>query len=57
MPQALVVPAVTMLRYINVLSGQAIFGFVVHVSTLSMAFLFIARLLLLVAALCHKVKM
>ncbi|WP_246538665.1 MFS transporter [Nissabacter archeti] len=57
MPQAVAVPAVTTLGYMGVLSGPAIVGFVAHVSTLSTAFLFIALLLLAVAALCHKVNM
>lgn len=57
MPQAVAVPAVTTLGYMGVLSGPAAIGFVAHASSLPMAFLMVALLMLAVAALCRAVKM
>ena len=49
MPEHIAVPAITTLGYAGILAGPAAIGFVAHASSLSVAFLMIAALLLVVA--------
>ena len=57
MPQAIAVPAVTTLGYVGILAGPATIGFIANASSLPIAFLFVAALLLAVAAASKTVKM
>jgi MFS family permease len=50
MPQAVAVPAITTLGYAGILAGPAGIGFIAQHSNLSIAFLFVAALMLAVAA-------
>jgi hypothetical protein len=49
MPQAVAVPAITTLGYAGILMGPAGIGFIAQQSSLSVAFLFVATLMLAVA--------
>jgi len=49
MPQAVAVPAITTLGYAGILTGPAGIGFIAHHSNLSVAFLFVAALMVAVA--------
>lgn len=49
MPQSVAVPAMSTLGYAGVLAGPAAIGFIAHHSSLPMAFLLVAALMLLVA--------
>ena len=57
MPQAIAVPAVTTLGYVGILAGPATIGFIANASSLPIAFLFVAALLLAVAAASKTVRM
>ena len=50
MPESVAVPAITTLAYAGILIGPAAIGFVAHASSLSVAFLILAGLLVCVAA-------
>lgn len=50
MPQAVAIPAITTLGYAGILAGPAGIGFIAHHSSLSIAFLVVAALMLVVAA-------
>ncbi len=54
MPQAVAVPAVTTMGYLGILAGPASIGFVAQFSSLPMAFLLVAALLLVVALVARK---
>ncbi|WP_297833301.1 MFS transporter [Pseudomonas sp.] len=56
MPENLAVPAVTTLAYGGILAGPAAIGFVAHASSLDLAFLCIAVMLLGVAVGGHRLK-
>jgi len=49
MPEHIAVPAITTLGYAGILAGPAAIGFIAHASSLSMAFLLIAAMLVAVA--------
>ena len=49
MPEHIAVPAITTLGYAGILAGPALIGFIAHGSSLSVAFVLIAVLLLAVA--------
>ena len=49
MPEHIAVPAITTLGYAGILAGPAAIGFIAHASSLSMAFLLIAAMLMAVA--------
>jgi MFS family permease len=49
-PQAVAVPAITSLGYAGILAGPAGIGFIAHQSSLSVAFLLVAALMLVVVA-------
>jgi hypothetical protein len=49
MPQAVAVPAITTLGYAGILTGPAGIGFIAQRSTLPVAFLFVAALMVAVA--------
>ena len=49
MPQSVAVPAITTLGYAGILTGPAGIGFIAHHSNLSVAFLFVATLMVAVA--------
>jgi hypothetical protein len=49
MPQAVAVPAITTLGYAGILTGPAGIGFIAQHSNLSVAFLFVATLMVAVA--------
>jgi MFS transporter len=49
MPQSVAVPAMSTLGYAGVLAGPAAIGFIAHHSSLPMAFLLVAALMLFVA--------
>ncbi len=57
MPQAVAVPAVTTLGYMGVLVGPASIGFIAHHSSLPLAFLVVAVMLIAVAGTSRLVKM
>ncbi|MCU5772123.1 MFS transporter [Erwiniaceae bacterium BAC15a-03b] len=57
MPQAVAIPAITTLGYMGVLAGPASIGFIAHISTLPLAFLLVALMLLAVAWGARRVKM
>jgi len=57
MPQAVAVPAVTTLGYMGVLAGPASIGFIAHHSSLPLAFLMVAVMLIAVAGTSRLVKM
>lgn len=57
MPQVVAVPAVTTLGYMGVLAGPASIGFVAQISSLPVAFMLVAVMLLAVAAAARKVNM
>ena len=46
MPENVAVPAITTLGYAGILAGPALIGFIAHASSLSLAFLIVAVLLL-----------
>ncbi|QXI26824.1 MFS transporter [Pseudomonas vanderleydeniana] len=50
MPESIAVPAITTLGYAGILAGPAAIGFIAHASSLSLAFLLIALMLVGVAA-------
>ncbi len=50
MPQSLAVPAMTTMGYAGLLAGPAAIGFVAHASSLPIALLLVAALMLAVAA-------
>jgi len=56
MPESIAVPAITTLGYAGILAGPAAIGFIAHASSLSMAFLLIAALLLGVAISGRRVQ-
>ncbi|KOC91918.1 MFS transporter [Winslowiella iniecta] len=57
MPQAVAVPAISTMGYMGVLAGPASIGFVAHYSSLPVAFMLVALLLLVVAWVARRVKM
>lgn len=50
MPESLAIPAITTLGYAGILAGPALIGFIAHGSSLNLAFMLVAALLLGVAA-------
>ena len=56
MPESIAVPAITTLGYAGILAGPAAIGFIAHASSLSLAFLLIAALLLGVAISGRRVQ-
>ena len=54
MPENIAVPAITTLGYAGILAGPAAIGFVAHASSLSIAFLLIAAMLVAVA-ICGRI--
>jgi MFS family permease len=50
MPQAVAVPAISSLGYAGILTGPTAIGFIAHHSSLSVAFLFVATLMIAVGA-------
>lgn len=57
MPQVVAVPAISTLGYMGVLAGPASIGFVAHYSSLPVAFMLVALLLLVVALVARRVRM
>ncbi|WP_313480817.1 MFS transporter [Atlantibacter hermannii] len=57
MPQAAAVPAMTTMRYLGVLSGPAIIGYVAHYSSLSFAFSLIMALMIMVGAVSFTLNL
>jgi len=51
------VPAISTLGYMGVLAGPASIGFVAHYSSLPVAFMLVALLLLVVALVARRVRM
>ncbi len=49
MPESIAIPAITTLGYAGILAGPAAIGFIAHASSLSLAFLLIALMLVGVA--------
>lgn len=56
-PAALAIPAVTTLGYAGVLAGPAAIGLLAHATTLTLAFLAVAALLLAVAAGAGRLRL